>query len=81
MPLSVGHITMMIAGQETGVLSLAGEDGNRMLVKGMSRKVVDVNTSDRFSEKGEYTHTTVNEREKHVATITIAKTDGRLTSI
>ena len=24
MPLSVGHITMMIAGQETGVLTLAG---------------------------------------------------------
>ena len=77
MPLSVGHITMMIAGQETGVLSLQSDSGP-ILVKGMSRKVIDVTTSDRANEKGEYTHTNVNEREKHVATLTIAHTDGEL---
>src|SRR3972149_3150544 len=31
MPLSVGHITMMIAGQETGVLALAGENGDKLV--------------------------------------------------
>ena len=75
MPLSVGHITMLIAGQETGVLTLPSEDGS-ILVKGMSRKVIDVSASDMANDKGQYTHTTVNEREKHVATITIAHTDG-----
>ena len=77
MPLSVGHITMLIAGQETGVLSLPSEEGT-ILVKGMSRKVVDVSASDRANDKGQYTHTTVTEREKHVATITIAHSDGEL---
>jgi len=77
MPLSVGHITMMIAGQETGILSLPSDNGP-ILVKGMSRKVIDVNASDYANDKGQYTHTTVNEREKHVAAITIARTDGTL---
>jgi hypothetical protein len=77
MPLSVGHITMMIAGQETGVLSLPSDHGT-ILVKGMSRKIIDVSASDRSNEKGQYTHTNVTEREKHVATITIAKGDGEL---
>ncbi len=78
MPLSVGHITMMIAGQETGVLSLQKDDGQKMLVKGMSRKVVEAQAADHASEKGQYTHTTVSEREKHIATLTIASTDGKL---
>ena len=78
MPLSVGHITMLIAGQETGVLTLSSDDGTPILVKGMSRKVVDVSSSDHTNDKGQYSHTTVNEREKHVATITIAHTDGKL---
>jgi Uncharacterised methyltransferase family (DUF6094) len=77
MPLSVGHITMLIAGQETGVLSLPSEDGT-ILVKGMSRKVVDMTTRDNVNDKGQYSHTSVNEREKHVATITIAHQDGEL---
>ena len=77
MPLSIGHISMMIAGQETGVLSLPS-DGGTILVKGMSRKVVDVSASDRTNDKGEYTHTNVDEREKHMATITIAHQDGML---
>ena len=77
MPLSVGHITMLIAGQETGVLKLESQDGS-ILVKGMSRKVIEVTASDMTNEKGQYSHTTVNEREKHVATITIAHTDGQL---
>jgi hypothetical protein len=77
MPLSIGHISMMIAGQETGVLSLP-EAGSTILVKGMSRKVIDVSANDCTNEKGKYTHTTVNEREKHVAAITVAHTDGNL---
>lgn len=77
MPLSVGHITMMIAGQETGVLSLPDGD-NTILVKGMSRKIIDVSANDFTNEKGQYTHTTINEREKHVAAITIAHPDGNL---
>jgi hypothetical protein len=78
MPLSVGHITMLIAGQETGVLKLEGEDHQPFLVKGMSRKVVDVTTRDMDNEKGQYSHTNVSEREKHVATITLAHPDGNL---
>ncbi len=78
MPLSVGHITMMIAGQETGVLSLPDETGRTMLVKGMSRKVIDVSSTDHANEKGQYSHTNVNEREKHIAAITLAHTDGKL---
>ena len=77
MPLSIGHISMLIAGQETGVLALPSEEGT-ILVKGMSRKVVDVSTRDLTNEKGQYSHTNVNEREKHVATITIAHQDGEL---
>lgn len=77
MPLSVGHITLLIAGQETGVLSLPSDNGT-ILVKGMSRKVVDVTSRDMANDKGEYSHTNVNEREKHVAAITIAHRDGQL---
>lgn len=77
MPLSVGHITMMIAGQETGVLNLPDGD-TTILVKGMSRKVIDVSANDFTNDKGQYTHTTINEREKHVAAITIAHPDGNL---
>ncbi len=73
----IGHISMLIAGQETGVLSLPSECGT-ILVKGMTRKVVDVSTSDSTNDKGQYTHTNVTEREKHVATITIAHQDGDL---
>jgi len=80
MPLSVGHITMMIAGQETGVLSLP-DGASKILVKGMSRKVVDVSANDFTNEKGKYSHTTINEREKHVAAITIAHPDGKLEMI
>lgn len=77
MPLSVGHITMLIAGQETGVLSLP-HNGSNMLVKGMSRKVIDIAANDYTNDKGQYTHTTVNEREKHIAAITLAHADGHL---
>lgn len=77
MPLSIGHISMMIAGQETGVLSLP-DGSNTILVKGMSRKVIDVGTNDLANDKGQYTHTTVNEREKHIAAITLAHKDGEL---
>jgi hypothetical protein len=52
MPLSVGHITMLIAGQETGVLALP--DGDTILVKGMSRKVIDVSPMTITNEKGQY---------------------------
>jgi hypothetical protein len=68
---------MLIAGQETGVLSLPDGEST-ILVKGMSRKVVDVSASDFTNDKGQYSHTNVTEREKHVATITIARTSGEL---
>ena len=44
----------------------------------MSRKVMDVSANDFTNDKGQYTHTNVNEREKHVAAITIAHQDGNL---
>ena len=83
MPLSIGHISMMIAGQETGVLTLPEISGNcrntgNLLVKGMSRKIADVSTADHTNEVGEYSHTNVCQREKHVASITIAHMDGNL---
>lgn len=78
MPLSVGHITMMIAGQETGVLSLNNTDGKPLLVKGMSRKLVEVTARDVTNEQGKYTHTNVTEREKHAAVLTLAHANGEL---
>ncbi|MBN1667158.1 MAG: hypothetical protein JW862_08710, partial [Anaerolineales bacterium] len=67
MPLMVGHLTMLISGQETGVLSLTDEDGNPFLLKGMSRKLVESAGEDAFDDEGTYSHTRVSERERHVA--------------
>jgi hypothetical protein len=55
----VGHLTMLISGQETGVLSLTGEDGKPFLLKGMSRKLVESAGEDAFDEEGKYSHTRV----------------------
>ena len=78
MPLMVGHLTMLISGQETGVLTLSGEDGQAFLLKGMSRKLVESQGEDAFDEEGTYSHTRVSERERHMAVLTAAHPDGRL---
>jgi hypothetical protein len=77
MPLSVGHVTMLITGQETGVLEVE-QAGQPALVKGMSRKETLHKERDNVDEKGKLTSVNVVEKERHVATLTIAKAKGEL---
>ncbi|MEW5869085.1 MAG: DUF6094 domain-containing protein [Chloroflexota bacterium] len=79
MPLMIGHLTMLISGQETGVLSLTDpKTGQPFLLKGMSRKQVEADGEAEYDDEGEYSHTRVTERERHVTTLTVAHPDGRL---
>ncbi len=78
MPLSVGHLTMLISGQETGVLKLHTDEGQEFLVKGMSKKVVEQRSEDNYDDKCEYIDTRVNEKERLVTVLTQAYADGRL---
>jgi hypothetical protein len=77
LPLSVGHVTMLITGQETGVLEVE-QDGAPALVKGMSRKVAVRKERDNRDVKGRVTSTSVTEKERHEATLTVAKRTGEL---
>ncbi len=79
MPLMIGHLSMLISGQETGVLALTDpQTGGPFLLKGMSRKQVEADSQDEYDDDGRYTHTRVTERERHVTTLTVAHPDGRL---
>jgi hypothetical protein len=79
MPLMIGHLTMLISGQETGVLALSDpKTGQPFLLKGMSHKQVEADGEAEYDEKGEYSHTHVTERERHVTTLTVAHPNGKL---
>ncbi len=79
MPLMIGHLTMLISGQETGVLSLTDpKTGRPFLLKGMSRKQVEADGEAEYDDEGKYSHTRVTERERHVTTLTVAHPDGTL---
>jgi hypothetical protein len=77
LPLSVGHVTMLITGQETGVLQVE-QDGLPILVKGMSRKLTLRKERPNEDIDGRFTSTSVTEKERHEATLTVAKLDGTL---
>jgi hypothetical protein len=77
MPLSVGHVTMLITGQETGVLEVE-QAGQPVLVKGMSRKTTQHHERENLDEKGKVTSVNIVEKERHVATLTLAKANGTL---
>ena len=77
LPLSVGHVTMLITGQETGVLEVE-QDGAPVLVKGMSRKVAVRKERDNEDQKGKFISTSVTEKERHEATLTVAHQNGEL---
>ncbi len=73
-PLSVGHTTMLITGQETGVLDIRDEHDQPMLVKGFSRKVRHVEVNN---VKGN-TSVSVRETERHEASLTVVHPNGRI---
>lgn len=77
MPLSVGHLTMLITGQESGVLHIE-ETGKTVLVKGMSRKVIEAVEVEQTDDKGKVTGYEEQEKERHVATLTVAHPDGKV---
>lgn len=77
LPLSVGHVTMLITGQETGVLEVE-QNGAPVLVKGMSRKVAVRKERDNEDQKGKVISTSVTEKERHEATLTVAHQNGEL---
>jgi len=77
LPLSVGHVTMLITGQETGVLEVE-QEGVPVLVKGMSRKVAVRKERPNEDAKGRFTSTSVTEKERHEATLTVAKPNSAL---
>jgi hypothetical protein len=77
LPLSVGHVTMLITGQETGVLEVE-QEGVPALVKGMSRKVAVRKERDNEDQKGKVISTSVTEKERHEATLTVARQNGDL---
>lgn len=77
LPLSVGHVTMLITGQETGVLEVE-QEGVPVLVKGMSRKLATRKERPNEDAKGRFVSTSVTEKERHEATLTVAKPDGML---
>jgi hypothetical protein len=68
---------MLITGQETGVLEVE-QNGSPALVKGMSRKEVLHKERENVDEKGKTTSVNVVEKERHVATLTVAKSKGEL---
>jgi len=76
-PLKIGHISMLISGQETGILRLTDESGKAIAVKGMARKVADTTAKDNFNEEGEHTSTSVTQKERHVVTLAIVREDGK----
>ncbi len=78
MPLSVGHMTMMITGQETGVLTVPDDEGRPMLVKGMSRKLVTQVAHENQDEKGKVRSVSITERERYEASLALAKSNGNL---
>lgn len=80
LPLAIGHVSMLISGQETGLLKLTDAQGP-MLVKGMSRKTVKTSGQDKTDDKGRYAGTSVTEREQHQATLTITRPDGNLQTL
>lgn len=77
LPLSVGHVTMLITGQETGVLEVE-QEGVPVLVKGMSRKLATRKERPNEDAKGRFISTSITEKERHEATLTVAKPDGML---
>lgn len=77
-PLSVGHTTMLITGQETGVLDIRDEQGQPMLVKGLSRKVRRVEAVENLDLKGKVTSVSVREMERHEASLTVAHPTGQI---
>lgn len=80
-PLKLGHMTMMISGQETGVITLNDKQGNKMLVKGRTRKVAEVTSEDHENERGYYSSTSVQSKEKHVTVLSIVHDDGKAESL
>jgi hypothetical protein len=78
MPLSVGHVTMLITGQETGVLTVNDDEGRPMLVKGMSRKLVTQVAHENQDEKGRVKSVSITERERYEASLALANSTGNL---
>lgn len=77
-PLSLGHIAMMVTGQETGNIVLEDENGQAMIMKGMSKKAVDVIAHDKTDSNGEYIGTAVTEKEKYISTLSIVHANGEI---
>jgi len=72
---------MMISGQETGVIALKDKKGNHMLVKGRTKKIADVIAEDHENERGYYTSTSVDRKEKHLTELSIVHDDGKTESL
>ncbi|MFM8319743.1 MAG: DUF6094 domain-containing protein, partial [Chloroflexota bacterium] len=79
-PLKIGHITMLLTGEEAGVVRLADrvhEKARAMLIKGKTGKATMVVDSEAvYSDKGVYSHTKITTRQVPQATIAIVRDDG-----
>jgi rubrerythrin len=73
-PINLGHMTMLINGQETGILTVQNGKGP-ILVKGMTRKVAVRNEKPVENDKGDVSHYKVTEKEKHVSTLATIEQD------
>ena len=76
LPINLGHLTMLINAQETGLLRL---ENPARLVKGMTRKTtVVVKNENNANEDGEYTNTSVTTKEVFQSTLAIVDTSAHL---
>jgi hypothetical protein len=75
MPLQIGHGTMMISGGQLGVLPIETAAGPTLL-KGTTRKVVEIDNEDHVDADGKYASTKVEARERLRTTLTLASASG-----
>ncbi len=81
-PINIGHLTLLIAGNETGTIEVKdAETGKRLLMKGSSRKEKKAETEPQFDAEGKITSYKVVEKEYHVSTMAVTREDGEVAEV
>ncbi len=75
--IKVGHVTLLISGNDVGAVKLTGEDGQPLLVKGTSVKVVEKSIVTKIDEAGDE-HDEVTAVDRYIPTWTITHPEGQV---
>lgn len=78
MPLGIGHISMLVSGQQTGILTLVDDDRNKFVVKGVSTKGVKEERKANVNERGQTASVTVDQKEYPTTTISCIYDNGEI---